>query len=278
VEGDGNGWVSCALGHRHWGLHGAAGLLLYAVDDRGTPQVLMQHRAAWTNEGDTWGVPGGARDSHEDAPAAALREAAEEAGIPSSGVRVREVSRDEHGGWAYETVLADTPVPLPTVANQESEALAWVPMAEVEGLRLHPGFAGTWSRHRAEPLALVVDAANVVGSRPDGWWRDREGAARRLRESLEPWRARLVRDPDGALRVVASVLLVVEGRARPVSEDPGWVDVVAAPGTGDDAIVDATEGQPSGRVLLVTADRGLRARVGTAVTGPTWLLDRLPTP
>ena len=69
-SGDGNGWVVCALGHRHWGRFGAAGLLL--TDGR---RVLLQHRAAWTHEGDTWAVPGGARDSHEDPITAALREA-----------------------------------------------------------------------------------------------------------------------------------------------------------------------------------------------------------
>ena len=59
--GDGDGWVQCALGHRHWGRFGAAGLLVNADRD-----FVLQHRAPWTHEGGTWGLPGGARDSHED--------------------------------------------------------------------------------------------------------------------------------------------------------------------------------------------------------------------
>ena len=69
-HGDGNGWVVSAEGARRWGRFGAAGLLLRAADpsDPATPLVLLQHRAVWTASGDTWALPGGARDSHEDAP------------------------------------------------------------------------------------------------------------------------------------------------------------------------------------------------------------------
>ena len=81
MHGDGNGWTRCSLGHRHWGIHGAAGLLLRCDDPVGGRKILMQHRAAWTSDGDTWGVPGGARDSNETPREAALREAFEEAGI-----------------------------------------------------------------------------------------------------------------------------------------------------------------------------------------------------
>ena len=63
--------------------HGAAGLLLRAPRPDGTPAVLLQHRAPWSHQGGTWGLPGGARDSHETAEQAAVREAHEEAGLPS---------------------------------------------------------------------------------------------------------------------------------------------------------------------------------------------------
>ena len=89
--GDGNGWVHCSVGHRHWGGYGAAGLLI----SDGT-QVLLQHRAAWTHEGDTWAVPGGARDSSEDAVTAALREAAEETSLDPSGITVVSEWVDDH--------------------------------------------------------------------------------------------------------------------------------------------------------------------------------------
>src|SRR4029077_13529069 len=94
AAGDGNGWVECRCGSRHWGRHGAAGLLLLrpvlGVDLKPgqDAEVLLQLRAAWTHEGGSWGLVGGARDSHEDVVAAALREAAEEAGLRPDALRV----------------------------------------------------------------------------------------------------------------------------------------------------------------------------------------------
>jgi 8-oxo-dGTP diphosphatase len=144
VRGDGNGWTVCSQGHQHWGVHGAAGLLLRSRDAGGLVRILLQHRAAWTSNGDTWGLPGGARDSHESPREAALREAAEEAGIAPGLVRVLEEVRDDHGGWCYVTVIAEAPEPLSVVPNAESVALRWVAESAVDDLDLHPGFALTW--------------------------------------------------------------------------------------------------------------------------------------
>ncbi len=122
---------------------------------------------------------------------------------------------------------------------------------------------------------LIVDAANVMGSRPDGWWRDRAGAARRLQEQL------LAADLP-----FDEVVLVLEGAARRGNEPDrvGRLTTVHAERSGDDAIVDAATAQASvgdgRRVVVVTADRALRARVeevGAETTGPSWLLERLPT-
>jgi 8-oxo-dGTP diphosphatase len=146
VHGDGNGWTRCAQGHRHWGLHGAAGLLLRRDGSSGAVAVLMQHRAGWTSDGDTWGLPGGARDSHETWVAAALREAAEEAGIAVAGVSVLAESPDDHGAWAYVTVVADAVGPLTVTPNAESAELRWVHPDRVAALNLHPGFARSWPR------------------------------------------------------------------------------------------------------------------------------------
>ncbi|MEU8978037.1 NTP pyrophosphohydrolase [Streptomyces sp. NPDC048309] len=113
------------------------------------------------------------------------------------------------------------------------------------------------------PSLVIVDAANVVGSVPDGWWRDRRGAAERLRD-------RLARDGlpghDGPMELV----LVVEGAARGVESVPG-VRVVDAPGSGDDKIVELVAEAGDRPVLVVTADRELRRRVtesGAEVAGP----------
>jgi hypothetical protein len=118
----------------------------------------------------------------------------------------------------------------------------------------------------SEPL-LVVDGANVVGSVPDGWWRDRAGAAVRLRDRLVPITSAGLADLPGPVEVV----LVVEGKARDIPEIEE-VRVERAAGSGDDAIVDVVASAPQGqRVVVVTADRGLRDRVtalGAEVRGP----------
>jgi hypothetical protein len=114
---------------------------------------------------------------------------------------------------------------------------------------------------------VVVDAANVVGSRPDGWWRDRAGATARLRDRL----AGLATRGLGDLGPPLDVLLVVEGAARGVSPIEG-VRVLDAPGSADDAIVALLDAEdPERERVVVTADRGLRERVtrlGANVLGP----------
>lgn len=121
---------------------------------------------------------------------------------------------------------------------------------------------------------LVIDAANVVGSRPDGWWRDRPGAARSLVDRVR------AANVDGALP--GPVVVVLEGQARrgAPAGTAGGVEVVHAPGEGDDAIVEAAAAGGGG-ALVVTADRGLAERVrrgGARVVGPSWLLGRLAPP
>lgn len=156
---DGNGWVACRCGARHWGRFGAAGLLLHRGDGAG--EVLLQLRAPWTHQGGTWGLPGGAADSHEDAVVAALREAREEAGVVAAEVEVLgTLITTDHGDWSYTTVLghltgAGTEI---CVANPESVRLGWTPVDRVGGLELHPGFARGWAPLKAL-LAELVDGA-----------------------------------------------------------------------------------------------------------------------
>ncbi|MFF4907335.1 NTP pyrophosphohydrolase [Streptomyces sp. NPDC001260] len=115
----------------------------------------------------------------------------------------------------------------------------------------------------SDPLLVIVDAANVVGSVPDGWWRDRRGAAERLRD-------RLAADGLPGHAGPVEIVLVVEGAARGVESVPG-VRVEAAPGSGDDRMVELAASASGRAVLVVTADRELRRRVrelGAEVAGP----------
>lgn len=122
---------------------------------------------------------------------------------------------------------------------------------------------------------LLVDAANVIGSRPTGWWKDRAGAARSFVEDL---RASV---EEG--RLTEPVVVVLEGKARAgvSSGSADGVTVVHAEGSGDDALVDVVRGVSADdeeAVVLVTADRELRRRVealDAEVVGPKWLLERL---
>lgn len=119
--------------------------------------------------------------------------------------------------------------------------------------------------------SLLVDGANVVGSRPDGWWRDRAGAAARLHAQL-----------TAAGLPYTEVVLVLEGQARPgvPAGSADGVHTVHAPADGDQTIADlAAAAVAEGReVVVVTADRALTERVvdaGAQVLRPGRLLDRL---
>lgn len=119
---------------------------------------------------------------------------------------------------------------------------------------------------------LIIDAANVVGSQPTGWWRDRSGAARVFVDQ--------VRAAAGAGRIDQPVTVVLEGKAR-VGAPAGFADgvlVLHAAGSGDDALVDVVAHAADQKITLVTADRELRRRavaLGADVVGPRWLLARL---
>ena len=137
---DGDGWIQCACGNKHWGLNGAAGILLVR-----RTQILLQHRAPWVHNGDTWGIPGGARDSHESVLEAALREAHEETGIDPVHVTPIQTFSDDHGSWRYDTVIAHaTDELIARELNDESHEVRWVEIDEVDELTLHPSFEKSW--------------------------------------------------------------------------------------------------------------------------------------
>ncbi|MYR05387.1 hypothetical protein GTV32_03235 [Gordonia sp. SID5947] len=116
---------------------------------------------------------------------------------------------------------------------------------------------------------IVVDAANVVGSVPDGWWRDRRGATERLRDRLAGIGATGIVDVEGPVEVV----MIVEGQARQVTSSP-TVTTISAAGSGDDRIVEFVADHADRRRIVVTADRELRRRVqslGAETVGPSAL-------
>ncbi|MCW4459762.1 NUDIX domain-containing protein [Microbacterium sp. MPKO10] len=277
----GDAWVEGERG-RFWGRYGAAGLLAWDPS-RG---VLLQHRAEWSDQGGTWGLPGGALHAGEGAIDGALREAHEEAAVPAGQLKPWVMSTFSVGYWSYTTVVAEVLAPFePQMNDSESIALEWVPVESVSSAPLHPGFEASWPSLR--PLLgrqpqLVVDAANVVGSRPDGWWRDRFGAAERLRDRLDALAvAGVAAEAASGLLWSPDILMVVEGRARGVSNS-AHVRVVDAPGEGDNEIVDQVAaliaGQAKQDVTVITSDRELAARVedlGGRVHGAAWLTERI---
>ena len=145
-----DGWTSCAQGHRHWGRAGAAGLLLHR-DGTDGPEVLLQHRAWWSHHGGTWGTPGGALHDGESVDDGALREVSEELGLTPDDVVLGARSVDDHGGWAYTTVLARPARPIEAGDLQldgESTGVAWVPLAQLDEVDLHPGLAASMATLR----------------------------------------------------------------------------------------------------------------------------------
>jgi len=142
AERDGDGWVECQCGSRHWGLYGAAGVVLLDPDSR---SILMQLRAEWTHGGRVWGIPGGARDSHETPIESALREMSEELSISPNSVKVvHDNMWADHADWSYHTVIAIATRDIEFQVNDEAELAEWIEFAKVSELDLHPGFASNW--------------------------------------------------------------------------------------------------------------------------------------
>lgn len=151
---DGDGWIDCDCGNKHWGLNGAAGILIFRQSE-----ILLQHRAPWVHNGDTWGIPGGARDSHESTLEGAFREAVEETGIDTALLTALATFCDDHGSWKYETVIARASEGLVAFeVNDESHEVRWVAIDQVELLPLHPSFAKSWP-------ALMEILNDLIGPR-----------------------------------------------------------------------------------------------------------------
>ena len=149
VHQPGDGWIDCSCGHRHWGLNGAAGMLLARRDEATgkVTDVLLQHRAEWSAEGGTWGIPGGALADGENPLEGALRESFEEANITAQDVDIVGTHVEDHGNWAYTTVFAfEKPGHAVTARINDGESLSveWVPFSDVGKCRLLSYFGQNW--------------------------------------------------------------------------------------------------------------------------------------
>ncbi|RFT38773.1 septum formation protein Maf [Bifidobacteriaceae bacterium NR015] len=160
VHQPGDGWVHCNCGRRHWGHNGAAGVLLARRDSETgrVTHVVMQHRALWSAEGGTWGIPGGAISDGESAIEGALRESFEEANITSGDIEVVGAYREDHGNWRYTTVFAfEKPGHSvdPCAHDDESMEIKWVPIDDVPKLKLLTAMRTDWPSFRARLDSLV---------------------------------------------------------------------------------------------------------------------------
>ncbi len=158
----GDGWYDCACGKRHWGIHGAAGLLLARRDpDTGAvSHVLLQHRAPFSVQGGTWGAPGGAMADGESPFEGALRESLEEASIHPADIAVVGARVESHGDWKYTTLLGfERPghTVTPRMGDDESLAVSWIPVDQVEGLPLLSYFREQWPGHLSALRAAAQD-------------------------------------------------------------------------------------------------------------------------
>ncbi|RYQ36819.1 septum formation inhibitor Maf [Bifidobacterium pseudolongum subsp. globosum] len=162
VRQPGDGWVECACGRKHWGTNGAAGVLLARRDAQTgeVTHIVMQHRAAWSAEGGTWGIPGGAIADGENTIEGALRESFEEANITPEDIEVVGSYCEDHGPWSYTTVFAfEKPghEVHPKANDDESMEIVWVPIDEVPDRKLLTAMRTDWPSFEKRLRALAVE-------------------------------------------------------------------------------------------------------------------------
>ncbi|MCX6520958.1 MAG: NUDIX hydrolase [Actinobacteria bacterium] len=151
----GDGFMQCSDGHVRWGVFGAAGVLFVLRPDGAAPTVMLQKRSAFSHEGGTWSVAGGAMDEGETPYEAALREASEEVGdVPEGHRLLGEYVFAPADDWQYTTVVIEVDGPFGRSMNFETDAVEWIPVDQVTERPLHAGFAAAWPHLRA-----IVDGA-----------------------------------------------------------------------------------------------------------------------
>ncbi|MEA9985138.1 MULTISPECIES: NUDIX domain-containing protein [Subtercola] len=153
---DGEDFVYGPDGSRHWGVFGAAGILVADA----TLGVLLQKRSDATEHGGIWSTPGGALKHLETAVDGAMREAEEECGLSPDDVTIGRVHLFDLGYWHYSTVVARLKRAFVPRLNWESIEFQWVALDDVDKLDLHPALRRSWHElkemiHEAEANAEV---------------------------------------------------------------------------------------------------------------------------
>jgi 8-oxo-dGTP diphosphatase len=184
VTGSGDGYVTLPNGESRWGLYGAAGLLIRwaSTADPAHELFLLAHRSLATHGGDCWGIPGGALDLDEAPLAAALRELDEEFIGGPQRLTPLHVYTDDHGGWAYHTVIADADYATDVVpVTWEHDDAGWFTRDEIADLTLHPAFAAA-----LPALYALIDGA-AEEARQRAYRQQSESVARARRMRAGPW-------------------------------------------------------------------------------------------
>nr|WP_231494142.1 ADP-ribosyltransferase [Nocardiopsis sp. CNT312] len=264
-DGSGDGWITLPNGTRRWGRYGAAGLLLHSTAPDGTVHVLLQRRADWTDEGGTWGVPGGARDRDETYSQTALREFNEEvAGLGYTPLAEPVPHEQVLPGWKYETHLSYI-LGMPELAPRDSESheLRWIAVDRVGSLDLHPGFRAAWEQLRVrvteDPQPTTGENNTPLAATPPFPAYDATSLSERFTEALRGEghaRAPEVRQPRSSPEQAQG-----EGRT-----DPGSTRHAGTDGSGAaPALTDLTEAQRNA-FLDYSRDPDLRDRLRRADT------------
>jgi 8-oxo-dGTP diphosphatase len=148
VRRSGDGFITLADGSHRWGRYGAAGILARHTDEHGETHYFLAKRSLHTHLGGTWAIPGGALDDGEEPLEGAMREFAEEIGIPLDLYDLAHVHQDDHGGWSYWTLVVDVPNRFdpPAILTWETAEAKWVPASELTTLELFGAFRETLHR------------------------------------------------------------------------------------------------------------------------------------
>lgn len=147
-RGSGDGFLRCSDGAVRWGIYGAAGVVFVHRSEDG-PRVMLQRRSAFAHEGGTWSCAGGALDAGESPLDGGLREASEEVGtVPEGWTVIGSVVFRPALDWSYTTFVVEVPEQFGMSMNFETDDVGWFPMAAVDELDLHAGFAATWPELR----------------------------------------------------------------------------------------------------------------------------------